>query len=95
MALPGFHAEASLRPSARPYPSGPRREHGGDLIVPMWTTEQLRLLRECSRYYDSCETWCTEAGYPTYDEWQSCNVNCSQSLDTCLATLYDGTATRQ
>ena len=90
MTLPGFHAEASLRHRARSYATGPRRDHGGDLIVPMWTEQQRQLLLECNRYYDSCESECTNAGYQTYEEWQRCNESCSQSLDACLATLYDG-----
>lgn len=90
MAIPGFHAEASLHRSTSPYPTGLRRVAAGRQILPMWTEEQRWLLLECNRYYDSCESECTNAGYQTYEEWQRCNESCSQSLDACLATLYDG-----
>lgn len=85
MTLPGFHAGASLRHRARSYATGPRRDHGGDLIVPMWTSDEKWAHHFCDQRRDRCDESCVDS--PDYYTWLRCHDECVTQEAECLAAF--------
>ncbi|MBP0452948.1 hypothetical protein J5Y04_25875 [Kitasatospora sp. RG8] len=97
MAIPGFHAEASVRPGPGRYATtryattrpaaGPHGGATGERIVPMFTEEERQQRIRCSQRLDSCDQDCQpQLDMGDFFQWQRCHDECNQQYDECMQT---------
>ncbi|MDX3581949.1 hypothetical protein OG920_30655 [Streptomyces europaeiscabiei] len=88
MTIPGFHAEAAVRPISGRYTTGrptrSLRRAAAERIVPSFTEEERQQLIFCNQRVDNCLGDCEPLADNFY-EWQRCSQTCWEYYDQCVA----------
>ncbi|MEV6956012.1 hypothetical protein [Streptomyces sp. NPDC051183] len=92
MAIPGFHAEASVRGHRGRYapgrpPPDPRARTADERIVPMFTDEEREILIRCNDSLNRCFQEC-EPLIENYDVYLPCITICNDQYDVCVAPVF-------